>query len=353
MDTNAEELMAKYRAYYNKSCLAMTVESIPPPSKRFSLSFKESPTQNSSWPRYPLNYPQSLVHLVRESSFDQGYAALEEGLITTYPFSAFSKWYRTWCEEHLSKDLLQVKITKFQKSAKDLPAYQAIRMAELDQKSDIAGLVSLFLPFSSGATKSTIDAQLSELVDYANLFGYDLAEHVVIPEVDGVFLVELVFEARYYKKDFELSSWLYHLTDQSNAAKIAKQGIVPRSEHATFAYQERAYLFCESSPLEMLRHIQAKEIHSNVHDFAVFRIKKESLEADPKYKSGKLAFYVDPKHVASSSRIPTAIYTLNTIPPSLLDDQVALFSVQSGVASSRTLASLADIRRKPAPRRSK
>ena len=104
------ELQKKYRQYYCKSQLMIWLEGRGNSSDialKYNLSFDDTAVQHQLVFRYPLNYKNSFVKLLRENEQDTGY--LSEGLIATYPVRVLEKQYMRYVAEVLPDKLMKLK----------------------------------------------------------------------------------------------------------------------------------------------------------------------------------------------------------------------------------------------------
>jgi len=216
-----------------------------------------------------------------------------------------------------------------------MPAYEQYNLAEYDQKTQIAGLVTFYIPTINDNSNSLI----GEISDLFHAFGYDLSEHSSIQAKDAngnvIKLLKLTYEARFYRKDVNFTDWLFHVTEIKNAKKILKNGLVPKSSNRTYSYNDRVYLFNNSNIDEILTYARLKNRTSTVEKVIILRIKSDDLQKYRLYANGKLRFYVDPKYTTD-----LAIYTHNNIPIELIDDQCSILSIENGIIINSELVSL-------------
>ena len=324
------EFQKKYRRYYSKSPFMIWLEGRGHASdiaSYYKLSFNNDIVQHYPVFRYPLNYKNSFVKLIRENEQDTGY--LSEGLITTYPVSALKKQYAKYVSKMLPRKLLDLKFRDTDK----MPIVKTFDIRELDDKTGVAGLVTVYFPYYD---KISIDKLAKEFSEYAHSVGYDLSDHALLDldekltDKDGkiVNVIQLTYEAKFYKKEFKLPEWLYHITTLEAAKKILRRGFIPKSENKIYAYQDRTYLFASLRPIDIMAALLSKELlKDKSQKFVMLRIAKDRLTSSSLYKTSKMTFYVDPKYSIDND-MPIAIYTHNNIPASLIDNECVTFNVR-------------------------
>ena len=168
----------------------------------------------------------------------------------------------------------------------------------------------------------------------------------------GVGLCLLQFEARYSRKTFNFSRYLYHISPSRYFQKIAQQGITPRLGSQFYKYPSRVYLFNQASIsfakdygvvkcLQMLEKKQQKWVNDNT--FVVFAIDSDKMTRHQLYKNGKMTFYIDPCYDGKIGGIQAceAIYTYSNIPLDLIEDQCFVYELCNDVG--QTSAKLKDI----------
>ena len=206
-----------------------------------------------------MNYKNSFVKLIRENEQDTGY--LSEGLINTYPVSALKKQYAKYVSKVLPRKLLDLKFRDTDK----MPIVKTFDIRELDDMTGVAGLVTVYFPYYD---KISIDKLAKEFSEYAHSVGYDLSDHTLLDldekltDEDGkiVNVIQLTYEAKFYKKEFKLPEWLYHITTLETAKKILRRGFIPKSENKIYAYQDRTYLFASLRPIDIMAALLSKEL---------------------------------------------------------------------------------------------
>lgn len=231
-----------------------------------------------------------------------------------------------------------------------MPIVKTFDIRELDDKTGVAGLVTVYFPYYD---KIDIDKPAKEFSEYAHSVGYDLSDHTLLDldekltDKDGkiVNVIQLTYEAKFYKKEFKLPEWLYHITTLEAAKKILKRGFIvsyakkrqsssevasfnPKSENKTYTYQDRTYLFASLRPIDIMAALLSKELlKDNNQKFVMLRIAKDKLTSSNLYKTSKMTFYVDPKY-SMDNDMPIVIYTHNNIPASLIDGECVTFNVR-------------------------
>ena len=323
------ELQKKYRQYYCKSPLMIWLEGRGNSSDialKYNLSFDDTAVQHQLVFRYPLNYKNSFVKLLRENEQDTGY--LSEGLIATYPVRVLEKQYMRYVAEVLPDKLMKLKF----KDTDMQTVISTFDVRELDVKTGIAGLVTVYFPYYDNSVANKAAKEFSEM---AHASGYDLSDHAKIDfdgkltdeDGDSVNVMQLTYEAKFYKKEFKLPEWLYHVTTIEVAKKILKRGFIPKSENKTYAYQDRTYLFASLKPIDILSALLSKDFLKDPDQtFVMLRVSRQKLETSSLYKTGKMTFYVDPKYNMHDN-IPTAIYTHNNIPANIVDNECVTFNI--------------------------
>ena len=107
----------------------------------------------------------------------------------------------------------------------------------------------------------------------------------------------------------ERMQYLMHISPSYYKDKILKQGLVPKSKHKDFGYNERVYLFIQNTPSNEVFY-QANEFRKkltngqNNSKYTVFYIKVDSLPKDVK-------LYIDTTY-------SFGVYTMDNVPPSAI-----------------------------------
>ena len=188
-----------------------------------------------------------------------------------------------------------------------------------------------------------LTALADEVTSWHNVTGYDLSEHAILKLAGDsgqeVEVLKLTFEARFFKKDIELTDWLFHVTSLNAAKKIVVQGLVPMSKNSFFKYSDRVYLFNNTDPMQIVSYTCSKAQSTKSMQLVMFRISSKALQQNALYRNGKMMFYVDPKYDVKD----IAIYTHDNVPRSLLDSKCTLLEVSSGSIASNKVVSIEDI----------
>lgn len=106
-------------------------------------------------------------------------------------------------------------------------------------------LISFVFPYH---LKDNSQLLIKKFVDAMYVSGYflSLAENMKITSKMKdleVGLCFMQFEARYSRKTFDLSKYLYHISPSRYFDKIMKNGLVPLSKSHQLKYPDRIYLF--------------------------------------------------------------------------------------------------------------
>lgn len=271
-----------------------------------------------------LNSPLSIQRLIYENETKKNVKFLLEGLIRTYPTQKFADVIKGLIEDIVPLKLRNLRFCDV--LSNDGDTTRLLDYIEADKQHDgVSPCVSFLVPCEVGC--DDIETQLNGIVDDSHLFGYDLSSidkfnHDLKPEVN-VYVFQ--FEARFCNWKFEMSDILYHVSPMSNLKKISRKGLVPRTESSEFEYLERVYLFNKCPLRTIIKYGVTKTEDTEESGFCLFTIKKENLVNDPKYKNGKMTFYVDSVFQDDSHLDIDAMFTYNTVPPYLIDDECMMF----------------------------
>lgn len=145
-------------------------------------------------------------------------------------------------------------------------------------------------------------------------------EHEKMPDVD---LLVIQFETKYPVLAFKLADVLLHIAPCKYFEKIKKNGLVPKSKSSEFKYDDRVYLFNQCREDLAIEYGKYKAKTENDTGFCVFKIRRDTLENDPNYKTGKLRFYVD-SAFGTGNEIQ-AIFTYSNVPLRLIDDVCLMY----------------------------
>lgn len=313
-----------YHKYYKKSPICMQLQnrgcSIV---KAYDMKFDREFISKCIEPEQCLNYPNSFVEVIRENEQLKSY--IDEGLIETYSLENTVKWHQYQCKKHLTRNQLKSKAV-FKHNQPAQLIWKEYNFINYDKNSRIAGILSFYIPVND---TTDITKLVDDVTSWHNVTGYDLSEHSILKLDDEngqeVEVLKLTFEARFFKKDIQLTDWLFHVTDLNAAKKIVDKGIVPKSKNNIFKYNDRVYLFNDTEIMQLFLYICAKAKTANMQ-LVMFRISSRLLQDNVLYKNGKMRFYVDPKYDVKD----IAIYTHNNIPNTLLDSQCILLEVNNG-----------------------
>ena len=327
-----------YNKYYKKSTICMQLQnrgcSIV---KAYDMKFDREFITECIEPEQCLNYPNSFVEVIRKNEQLKSY--IDEGLIETYQLENTVKWHQQQCKKHLTKKQLESKAI-FKHGQQSQLVWKEYSFVNYDKNSRIAGILSFYIPVND---TTDITKLVDDVSSWHNVTGYDLSEHSILKLDDEngqeVEVLKLTFEARFFKKDVQLTDWLFHVTDLNAAKKIVDKGIVPKSKNSIFKYNDRVYLFNNTEPMQIVSYTCSKAQTTESMQLVMFRISSKALQQDALYRNGKMMFYVDPKYDVKN----IAIYTHDNVSRSLLDSKCTLLEVSSGSIASSKVISIEDI----------
>lgn len=337
--------VSEYNRVYNKSiCGHTTYDTRTNPIYRY-LDFKQAlanPVQYSH--DKCLNSPLDLRRHLLESERNVTYAT--EALIKTYPVEYLIKSFKAWFKTNVDKDLQDLTfadIVNPHGRTDELNDNFNVGLCDIAEHSDpsreFGGLTTFYVPFHLH-NQPHLEQILQELtkglyrcgynIAHANAIGFDQSE-MKMPDV-GVMYV--TFEPRFNEQSFEYSPYLYHVTTTDELHKIAKNGLVPKSKHSFFRYEDRVYLFNNYKFTDIIEYGLDKAMHKGSSEIAVLRIDSAKLKADSKFKTGKIQFYADGKYSMVDDK-PIAIYTYNNVDRGFIDDDIMIIEMTGAFATSK------------------
>lgn len=272
---------------------------------------------------YAINSPYQISNFIFEHETKHNIKYLSEGLIKTYPTQKFIDWFKSELQQNLPIQLKSLKFSDIENT--DDSTYLIDVVDKTSEIDGISGQIAFIVPFYKHQNFKLL---LDKLVNRSYIFGYDFTslekyDQQLIPDVD-VFLIQ--FEARFANAKFELADVLLHISPLRSFEKIKKHGLVPKSKSTEFRYMDRIYLFNQCSQKIAIEYGLYKMNQVNDNGFCVFKINKKQLINDPKYKNGKLTFYIDTSFSDNIDLGIKAIFTYNNINLNLLDDTCLIFN---------------------------
>lgn len=296
-------------------------------------------------PDFQINSANNGNRLIREH--EKHYKFVSEALLKTFPTEILVRRYREWCENNIEDRLKKIRLSDMieQDSSinnEDQRVIDYVYQRDYDTLTKIAAIVVFYFPVHSGnlnAIKSKIKSIVNTLYFAGYVFVQNVAYKTKFKDID---VVEVTFEARYTDFKPKLANVLYHVTPASMLRKIKTNGLVPRSQNQIFSYPERVYLFNNIDMLLILdyamektdAYVQQTQFNRIKAQFALLKLKSAKLESSRHFQDGTLLFYADSKYPSFDIHFPQAIYTYNSIPSKLIEDEAVLFDFD---ASTKTL----------------
>lgn len=197
-------------------------------------------------PRFAMNHPYSLLDAIREKDNN---VYLNEALLKTWSIDAAIKHFKHVFKEIVPHDLQDLTFDDLYDSPNNTG-----KLVDYCQIANNDGLIVFVFPFNmvnsgntSGLCKES-EKLLKKFVDAMFVTGYFLSFAGDMKPTDkmmklGIGLCSMQFEARYSRKVAKLSKILYHVSPSRYFNKIAKHGIVPKSNSLNLKYPDRVYLF--------------------------------------------------------------------------------------------------------------
>ena len=306
-------------------------------SSYLDLKYKgiKTPLTDDEVPRYACNHPYDLLASI--CTYDNN-VYLNEALLDTWPSNKVIELFKQTCKKVLSQQL------------------QSITFSQLYSKSNYSGKIIDHYAFGPNGDSLIVfstpyfiqegsDKIVKEFTDALYVSGYLLSFSENAKLTDkmkelGIGLCLMQFEARYSRKVFNFSTYLYHVSPSRYFAKIAKHGLTPKSGSQIYKYPERVYLFNQTSvsfakDFGVIKQMQLLEKNQQdwVDDstFVVYAIESKKLLNHPLYKSKKMVFYIDPCYDGrvGGVQVCEAIYTYSHIPLELIESRCFVYDLHN------------------------
>lgn len=350
MDASYQQALKQYRAFYKKSafCGPLLESKQWCPSKYAQLGGVDTvPFIRGA--ASCLNYANNYTMLIQRFEHNQQY--LWEALIKTYPVKKLVEKFKSWCKDNLSKEMQDVSFEDIGERSISGRIIDYIDIPDCYEDKDFPGTLTFYVPVERQEDEKQQESHAEKLaLEFAdNLYvcGYNLANVSlvdVLSDSPTVAVIAVTFEAKFSHLEFNFSKWLYHVTLLKALKKVKAQGLVPKSQSSVFKYPERVYLFNNAPLNQIVSYATSKAIDSHAQQFALLRVDSSKLQSSQLYKNGKMKFYVDQKFPNVDNTMPDAVYTYGNIPPSLIDDDVSIFTFgEDGVASLERHAKLSEM----------
>ncbi len=295
-------------------------------SRLFENNILKYATEIDAFNFYKVNNPINLKTLIYEKETKKNIKFTSEGLITTYPTENFTLMLKNYFKDKIKDSLKRYTFKDFGIDNSD-----DIVFGYIDKESEednISPMLSFLVPiYSSELDKN--EEILKDIADKSYLFGYYLTsiDYLKHKYMNDIKILILQFEAKFPKNKFEFADILLHVTPFKYLEKIKKFGLVPKSKSAEFKYDDRIYLFNQCSKNIAINYGTYKAKENNDDKFCVFKILKTNLVNDPKFKNGKLNFYID--SAFDNENGVTAVFTYNNISLDLLEDTCLVFDISN------------------------
>lgn len=278
-----------------------------------------------------LNEQNCYTRLIRENEHND--LIVDEGLIVTYPANKAYKVFRSFCDAHLDKELLDVKLSDTSLHNTSINNVKIIDAKKDEYEEETKPLNKIWFTFPFYKDKD-LNVFVAKLADSLYVCGYNYAtKHTysvaVQPLEKNIFIVVVLFEAKYYEENFTFAKYLYHVTTIDKLPKIKKIGLVPYSKSAKFDYPERVYLFNNVKQDIMFDYIETKVRGTNINEIAILKIDSDKLQNSTKYKNGKMKFYIDNMFEDIAGNV-NAIFTYNNIDAALLEQDALFVKLDNG-----------------------
>lgn len=275
---------------------------------------------------YKVNSPINLKNLIYENETKKNIKFTSEGLITTYPTEKFTLMLKNYFKDKIQDSFKHYTFKDFGIDNSDDIVFGYV---EKDiEENNISPMLSFLVPiYASELDKN--EKILKDIADKSYLYGYYLTsvDYLKHEYMNDIKILILQFEAKFQKNKFEFADILLHVTPFKYLEKIKKFGLVPKSKSSKFKYDDRIYLFNQCSIDIATNYGIYKTKENNNDKFCVFKILKNNLVNNPKFKNGKLNFYID--GAFDNENNVKAIFTYNNISLDLLEDKCLVFDISN------------------------
>lgn len=334
-----EQAISEYvKKFQKKSQLKRKIfRSEPYVLSRFITEELLNRTGKTSTISYCLNstadiYKQIVKH-------EQGIMFTSEALIKTYPTNKFINFIKQVLTKNVSKSLLSLKFSDIETNGN---ANKLIDTVEMEQLTDqVSPAITFVIPLHANNLAERMEIA-KKITDLSWACGYYLTafetyEHDLRKDIE-IRLAQ--FEAKFPRERFKFAKYLMHVSPLKYLEKIRKHGLVPYAKSSEFAYDGRVYLF-NSCPEEIvLSYAMFKAQQANDNGFCVFKVSSDKLVNSPKYKNGKMTFYVDPQFDFDGKQKAEAIFTYNNVDKPLLENVFVKYTVSADGKISRVFEKL-------------
>ena len=295
-------------------------------SRLFENNILKYATEIDGFYFHKVNSPINLKTLIYEKETKKNIKFTSEGLITTYPTEKFTLMLKNYFKDKVQDSLKRYTFKDFGIDNSDDIVFGYIDKDA--EENNVSPMLSFLVPIYSSELDEN-EKTLKDIADKAYLYGYYLTsvDYLKHEYMNDIKILILQFEAKFPKNKFEFADTLLHVTPYKYLEKIKKFGLVPKSKSSEFKYDDRIYLFNQCSKNIAINYGTYKAKENNDDKFCVFRILKTNLVNDPKFKNGKLNFYID--SAFDNENGVKAVFTYNNISLDLLEDECLVFDISN------------------------
>lgn len=278
---------------------------------------------------WPINGNGFLINFLKKHDNAQIYIC--EAKRKTVLTKKFLNDYLAYCKKNIPNELLNATFDQLYHNGDNDVIVNFVQRT--DATEDISPVVRIIMPLYANNV-AYANKVVRNFIDFASNNGYILtynsvsnsSYHDKLPY--DVTLYFLTFEAMYSNLNVKLESSLFHVTLEDSLPSIAKNGLLPRAQSSEYKYPPRIYLFNKTDKEKIFKYGEYKAMEHGKKSYYVIRIEKNILQNSDLYKSGKITLFRDPAFSSDENNTDqTALFTDDSIPLQMLNNQIAKFDV--------------------------